>query len=103
VALQPQTRVEIAVLPVLIQVRLSISVMVGACAISKDPGNEYLKLHALPAREAIVFKCQQLNEVHSTYFQSVQDLFGAKADGSTSGGKIVNEKVCAELISKYYK
>lgn len=37
----------------LICVRLCVSIMIGAYSISKDPTNEYLKLHAHPAKEAL--------------------------------------------------
>lgn len=38
----------------LICVRLSISLSIGAYSISLDPSNEYLALHALPAKTALV-------------------------------------------------
>lgn len=45
--------VEIKHLPVLIAARLAASISMGAYSLSKDPENEYLKLHAVPAREAL--------------------------------------------------
>jgi hypothetical protein len=44
---------ELPHLHTLICVRLCISIMIGAYSISKDPTNEYLKLHAHPAKEAL--------------------------------------------------
>lgn len=100
VSMQALTGAEIAVLPVLIQVRLSISVMVGACAISKEPENEYLKLHAVPGRDAIQFMCSQPNEKHSTYFQAVQDLFSGETGSALD--KLLDESVYTELINRIY-
>lgn len=104
VSMQPLTRAEIAVLPILIQVRLSISVMVGACAISKEPENEYLKLHAVPGRDAIQFMCSQTNEKHSTYFQAVHEAFSA--DSTVAAGAqqadLLDESVYTELIARAY-
>lgn len=50
----PLTGVELTHLRTLVAVRLSISISVGAFSISKDPSNEYLKLHAVPAKSALV-------------------------------------------------
>jgi Phosphotransferase enzyme family len=44
---------ELPNLHTLICVRLCVSIMIGAYSISKDPTNEYLKLHAHPAKEAL--------------------------------------------------
>ena len=44
---------ELKHLQTLIACRLSISISVGAYSIAQDPTNEYLKLHALPARQAL--------------------------------------------------
>lgn len=45
--------VELQHLQTLIAVRLSTSITLGIYALSKDPLNEYLKLHAVPARMAL--------------------------------------------------
>ena len=37
-----------------IAARMAMSVTLGYFAIAKDPENEYLKLHALPGRKALV-------------------------------------------------
>lgn len=50
---RPLSDVEMKVLYTLIAVRLSISIMVGAYAISQEPDNPYLKIHAEPARNAL--------------------------------------------------
>lgn len=47
------SEVEIRHLRVLIAARLGASISMGAYSISKDPENEYLKLHALPAKKAL--------------------------------------------------
>lgn len=47
------TKQELKHLKVLIACRLSISISVGAYSIYKDPTNEYLKLHAIPARKTL--------------------------------------------------
>lgn len=44
---------EIASLHTLIAVRLCSSIAIGAYSISKEPNNEYLKLHSHPAKEAL--------------------------------------------------
>jgi Ser/Thr protein kinase RdoA (MazF antagonist) len=44
---------ELAALHTLIAVRLSTSIAIGAYSISKEPDNEYLKLHSHPAKEAL--------------------------------------------------
>lgn len=45
--------VEAAHLQTLVAVRLCTSVTLGIYALSKDPTNEYLKLHAVPGRKAL--------------------------------------------------
>ena len=45
--------VELRHLQTLIGARLSASIAMGAYSLSKNPENEYLKLHALPARKAV--------------------------------------------------
>jgi hypothetical protein len=49
---------ELEVLPILIAVRLSISIMVGAYSIAREPENEYLRLHAMPARTMLNCWCR---------------------------------------------
>jgi len=44
---------EIEFIPLLMAVRLCISVMVGAYTVHRNPSNEYLLLHAAPARRAL--------------------------------------------------
>lgn len=68
VKVAPLSEIELEWLPLLIKVRLCISIMCGACAISKDPSNEYLKLHAVPARNALVL-------LSSTNLKSLVGLF----------------------------
>jgi Ser/Thr protein kinase RdoA (MazF antagonist) len=50
---RPLTDLEMKALYTLIAVRLSISIMVGAYSISQEPDNPYLKIHAVPARDAL--------------------------------------------------
>jgi Ser/Thr protein kinase RdoA (MazF antagonist) len=45
--------VEVKHLRVLIAARLAASISMGAYSLSQDPDNEYLKLHAVPARNAL--------------------------------------------------
>jgi Ser/Thr protein kinase RdoA (MazF antagonist) len=71
-SLHQLTDAELDCLSTLIQVRLSISVMVGACAISKEPENEYLKLHAVPGRAAILFLSATDPAAHRRYFKLLQ-------------------------------
>ena len=42
-----------SLLRVLVATRLVQSIAMGAYSISKDPTNEYLKLHAVPARRGL--------------------------------------------------
>lgn len=75
------TAEELTVLPILMAVRISISVMVGAYSIAKQPDNEYLKVHAVPGRKALVAWWTGSTGTmqagfHSTYakqFEAVQD------------------------------
>jgi Ser/Thr protein kinase RdoA (MazF antagonist) len=75
ISLQRLTDAELDVLSTLIQVRLAISVMVGSCAISKEPENEYLKLHCIPGRAAIEFMGATDPARHRRYFALLQDEF----------------------------
>jgi hypothetical protein len=52
------TPLELEALPILIAVRLSISIMVGAYSIAREPNNEYLRLHAMPARTMLNCWCR---------------------------------------------
>lgn len=70
---------ELQCLPILIVIRLSMSVMIGAYSLSKDPDNEYLKLHSLPAREAIQFMCAFDIDTHTRFFQQIQNRLSAPA------------------------
>jgi Ser/Thr protein kinase RdoA (MazF antagonist) len=71
---------ELLILPMLMATRLATSIMVGAYSISKEPENEYLKLHALPARKSLKFwmttdrgGADVAFQQHSIYFQKLQD------------------------------
>jgi Ser/Thr protein kinase RdoA (MazF antagonist) len=86
-ALAPLSQAELDCLPVLVKVRLSISVMVGACAIFKEPHNEYLKLHAVPGRAAICFLSAQAdaNTLHRALFAEVQQqVLAARTESATT-------------------
>ena len=45
--------VEYDCLHTLICMRLCLSIMIGSFSISKDPSNEYLKLHSIPSKQAL--------------------------------------------------
>jgi Ser/Thr protein kinase RdoA (MazF antagonist) len=64
------SEIEIRHLHALIAVRLATSVTVGAYSISKDPSNEYLKLHALPGRQAL----RSLVKINSSDFENMLSL-----------------------------
>lgn len=70
---------EVKYLLCLIQVRLVNSISIGAYSLSKDPDNEYLKLHAQPARDALV----QLHSINADYLNSLFHL--ANTPVSSSG------------------
>jgi len=103
VSVQPLNKTELSVLPILIGVRLSISVMIGACAISKEPENGYLKLHAVPGRDAILLLSKASNEVHSSYFKAINTLFSKKENKVVTGVDPFNTDMYNALIYKYYK
>lgn len=73
---------ELQCLPILIVIRLSMSVMIGAYSLSKDPDNEYLKLHSVPAREAIQFMCASDIDTHTRFFQQIQDRLSSAPAGA---------------------
>ena len=69
------SRLEIESLLVLSAVRLSISILNGAYAISKDPDNEYLKIHSVPARKALenIWKWYKENKSNCyNFFNDIQ-------------------------------
>jgi hydroxylysine kinase len=51
----PLLSIEMKHLRMLICMRLSLSIAIGAYSISQNPTDEYLKLHAIPAKEALQF------------------------------------------------
>ena len=56
----------------LVACRLSTSVTLGAFSISKDPTNEYLKLHAKPGREKLVkFWSKDKKEIDKLYNEAI--------------------------------
>lgn len=62
--LRSLTLLELSLLPLLMAVRLSTSVMVGAFSIAENPENaEYLQLHATPGRRALATWCLGTNTV----------------------------------------
>jgi hypothetical protein len=65
----------------LIAVRLSTSIAIGAYSISKEPNNEYLKLHSQPAKEALKM------------------LFSYPTDSSRMHVKNFNSEVLLKLFS----
>jgi len=64
---------ELEILPTLMAVRLSISVMVGAYSIAQQPENAYLRLHAVPGRQALVsWWTAEQSTPHAIIFQTIQ-------------------------------
>ena len=49
--------------------------MIGAYAISKEPLNEYLKLHSIPGRDTIKWLSKAESLIHTKYFQTLQSQF----------------------------
>ena len=101
---------ELKCLPVLIVIRLSMSVMIGAYSLSKDPDNEYLKLHSVPAREAIQFMCASDIDAHSRFFQQIQDTLSAPpavedvsvADVTVDDEMLYDDSIYDALINQVY-
>jgi Ser/Thr protein kinase RdoA (MazF antagonist) len=86
---------ELIALPVLIATRLSISISVGAYSISKEPENEYLKLHALPARKSLLLLWSTERKTHVEFFREVQEA--GLSNGDFTDGMLV------DIIDKHYK
>mmetsp|Transcript_1044 Transcript_1044/g.1730 ORF Transcript_1044/g.1730 Transcript_1044/m.1730 type:complete len:411 (+) Transcript_1044:72-1304(+) len=105
-SVHPLSDVEIQSLPVLILTRLSISVMVGACAISKSPDDAYLKLHAVPGRDAIKFLCSVDLSKHSQFFKRIQQTFASTSTTTSStcsnDNSLTQDAVYDSLISECY-
>ena len=53
---------EVAVLRTLVAARIATSVTLGAYSLSKDPSNEYLKLHAMTGKRALAYMCDVTEE-----------------------------------------
>lgn len=87
------TAMELRCLPVLVAVRLCISVLVGAYAISREPENEYLKLHAVPGREAIRFLCGSGGHASAAFESHSRFLEAAYAAASSSAGNVPFEEL----------
>lgn len=106
VSLQPLTEVELLCLPALIQTRLSISVMVGACAISKEPENAYLKLHSVPGRDAILFLSSTDAGTHTRYYRLLQEQFaGVQESGLTQpkvDQRLMDDKAYTDAIESCF-
>ena len=63
-SLIPLTSDEIDCLYYLVCARLSISISIGAYSIAQDPANDYLKLHAQPARDMLRGLMEELDAGH---------------------------------------
>ena len=63
-SISPLLRVEIKHLKVVIMLRLSLSIAIGAYSIAHSPMDDYLKLHAIPAKKAILF----IDALEDTFF-----------------------------------
>lgn len=104
VAVRPLNELELQVLPLLIVTRLSISLMIGAHSISKDPDNEYLKLHAIPARNAVKFMWSIRPETHTRFFTAIQNVFYVNnGDRLADDSKLMNEALYVNIINSIYK
>jgi Ser/Thr protein kinase RdoA (MazF antagonist) len=106
ISLQRLTDAELDVLSTLIQVRLAISVMVGSCAISKEPENEYLKLHCIPGRAAIEFLGSTDPAQHRRYFALLQEEFAGVQESGMTQDKIdqivMDEDMYIDAIDMVY-
>mmetsp|Transcript_11724 Transcript_11724/g.17763 ORF Transcript_11724/g.17763 Transcript_11724/m.17763 type:complete len:631 (+) Transcript_11724:59-1951(+) len=91
--------IEIKHLQMLIGVRLAASISMGAYSIQKDPENEYLKLHAQPAREALKilmsFDTDKITSVFSLACKSVQTT------GISCATSVLSELVAAKPITYF--
>ena len=92
---------ELRCLPILIVIRLSMSVMIGAYSLSKDPDNEYLKLHSVPARQAIQFMCAIDHHTHSHFFQLIQDRLSSTISLETDS-EIYDKSIYSTIINQVY-
>ena len=113
------TNEELQMLPMLMATRLATSVMVGAYSISKEPDNEYLKLHALPARKSLKFwmtnqladatlppsppnHCPSF-EKHSKYFEELQNKYTMEYSNNINSSTITSNDIdWKSIVSKYY-
>jgi len=97
---------ELQCLPILIVIRLSMSVMIGAYSLSKDPSNEYLKLHSVPAREAIQFMCAFDIDAHTRFFQQIQNRLSAPAtvvaDATIDDEMLYDDSIYNALVNQIY-
>jgi len=89
---------ELKHLKTLIAARLSISISIGAYSISKDPTNEYLKLHAMPARRALMYLWSLDSEMLFNLFIDVQTAACAHpAESAAAALGSINDKYRASL------
>lgn len=84
---------EIRCLAILISARLSMSIVVGAFSIHKEPDNEYLKLHALPARRLLKTWCRHSWDQHEVFFRRCQEAFA---------GGAVDEQLLDDISEQVY-
>jgi hypothetical protein len=85
---------ELRHLQTLIAVRLSTSVTMGIYSLSKDPKNEYLKLHAVPGRRALVAIMQMDPNSFIDMISSIQ-MQSTSTDHSTIRTCLVSMSACA--------
>jgi hypothetical protein len=81
-------------------------VMIGAYSLSKDPSNEYLKLHSVPAREAIQFMCAFDIDAHTRFFQQIQNRLSApatvEADATIDDEMLYDDSIYNALVNQIY-
>ena len=81
----------------LICVRLCISIMIGAFSISKDPSNEYLKLHSHPAKQAL----RMLNSGNEAELS--KESKGLSTRGQVQGKLTANPSTTLEMYNNISK
>jgi len=85
-------------LPLLIACRLSCSATLGAYSYSRNPGNEYLLLHAKPAWKALGLIWGTDPECRTVVHKCIHELFDLACSSSGGGGGGKEEVIdCSDL------
>lgn len=93
----PLSDAEIQSILPLMCVRLSISIMVGSYSIQQEPENEYLNVHARPARSALRFLWSLDRSLVAQFLLAVRGQVG---DSVVRRGHV--ETLLSPLITKYF-